>query len=80
MKLIAVPLFELHDHQAKYGPVIASLPTLLSRLHFNLAHAASAAPAPAPAPGPPPAQWGDDGHGGGLMQGVENGGMQNGQA
>lgn len=32
-KLVAAPLFELYDNAAGYGPVIASLPQVLS--HFN---------------------------------------------
>ena len=36
-KLIAVPLFELHDHIQRYGPVIAQVPTMLSRLDFVMA-------------------------------------------
>lgn len=49
LKLIAVPIFELHDHVARYGPVIAALPLLLSRLQFTLAmsHAAPSRPPPA---------------------------------
>ncbi|WPT15466.1 Pre-mRNA cleavage factor Im 25 kDa subunit 2 [Picochlorum sp. SENEW3] len=35
-KLIAVPLFEIYDHIQRYGPVIASLPQMLSRFRFNL--------------------------------------------
>lgn len=33
-KLVAAPLFELYDNAAGYGPVIASLPQVLSRFHF----------------------------------------------
>jgi cleavage and polyadenylation specificity factor subunit 5 len=33
---VAVPLFELYDHVGRYGPVIASLPQMLSRLRLNL--------------------------------------------
>lgn len=36
-KLIAVPLFEIYDHIQRYGPVIASIPQMLSRLHFTKA-------------------------------------------
>jgi cleavage and polyadenylation specificity factor subunit 5 len=36
-KLIAVPLFELYDHIQRYGPIIAAVPGLLSRLNFVLA-------------------------------------------
>ncbi len=37
MKIMAVPLFELHSAADKYGPLIAMLPTLLSR--FSLVFA-----------------------------------------
>jgi len=30
-KLVAVPLFDLYDNPGRYGPVLASLPALLSR-------------------------------------------------
>ncbi|CAI4229972.1 unnamed protein product [Auanema sp. JU1783] len=33
-KLVAAPLFELYDNAAAYGPLIASLPTALSRFNF----------------------------------------------
>lgn len=33
-KLVAAPLFELFDNSAGYGPVIASLPQVLSRFNF----------------------------------------------
>ncbi len=36
LKLLAVPLFEIHNNTAKFGPVIAAVPTLLSRFHLNL--------------------------------------------
>jgi hypothetical protein len=29
--LVAVPLFELYDNYSRYGPVIASIPSMLSR-------------------------------------------------
>lgn len=31
-----MPIFELHEHVTRYGPVIAALPLLLSRLQFTL--------------------------------------------
>ena len=36
LKLLAVPLFELHDNMAKYGAVIAAIPQLMSRFKLNL--------------------------------------------
>lgn len=41
--LVAVPLFELYDNYSRYGPVIASIPSMLSRLRLNTV-AAPAAP------------------------------------
>ena len=59
MKLIAVPLFEIHDHSQRYGPVISNIPALVSRLTFAL-HGANI-PARQPVPPqqkqqPPPLQ------------------------
>lgn len=39
LKLLAVPLFELYGNVARYGPLIAALPSFLSRLRFTLAGA-----------------------------------------
>jgi len=35
-KLVAAPLFELYDNAPGYGPIISSLPQLLSR--YSLCH------------------------------------------
>ncbi|KAL4195260.1 hypothetical protein AMTRI_Chr05g63730 [Amborella trichopoda] len=35
LKLLAVPLFELHDNKKTYGSMIAGIPQLLSRFSFN---------------------------------------------
>lgn len=35
LKLVAVPLFELYDNIPRYGPVIASLPHMISRFRLN---------------------------------------------
>ncbi|XP_075261811.1 cleavage and polyadenylation specificity factor subunit 5-like [Convolutriloba macropyga] len=34
-KLVAAPLFELYDNSPGYGPIISSLPNVLSRMHFK---------------------------------------------
>ncbi|AAZ12227.1 nucleotide hydrolase, putative [Trypanosoma equiperdum] len=34
-ELVAAPLFDLYDNTAKYGVLIASIPTLLSRVNIN---------------------------------------------
>lgn len=39
MRLLAVPLFELYDNVQRYGPVIASVPAMLSRFRTNVASA-----------------------------------------
>jgi len=31
MKLLAIPLFELYDNAARYGPQLSAIPHLLSR-------------------------------------------------
>lgn len=36
MKLLAVPLFELYDNTARYGPQLSSIPHLLSRYNFEM--------------------------------------------
>jgi cleavage and polyadenylation specificity factor subunit 5 len=35
MKLLAVPLFELYDNNARYGPQLSAIPHLLSRYNFE---------------------------------------------
>ena len=35
MILLAVPLFELYDHTARYGPQLSAIPHLLSRYNFE---------------------------------------------
>ncbi|CAN6457360.1 unnamed protein product [Victoria cruziana] len=35
MKLLAVPFFQLHDNAKTYGPIISSVPEILSRFSFN---------------------------------------------
>jgi len=37
-KLVAAPLFELFDNATGYGPLIASLPQILSRFNFSYTH------------------------------------------
>ncbi|GAB4818118.1 hypothetical protein N2152v2_005164 [Parachlorella kessleri] len=37
MRLVAVPLFEIYDNPQRYGPIIASIPQLVSRFQFILA-------------------------------------------
>ncbi|GAA5922407.1 cleavage and polyadenylation specificity factor subunit 5 [Sporobolomyces koalae] len=34
MKLVALPLFELYDNAVRYGPQLASIPGMLSRINF----------------------------------------------
>jgi len=51
-RLVAVPLYELYDNVARYGPILSSIPFLLSRYRLNMV---AAQPAPAPSLQPPPA-------------------------
>nr|CCC91313.1 conserved hypothetical protein [Trypanosoma congolense IL3000] len=37
-ELVAAPLFDLYDNTSKYGVLIASIPTLLSRVNVNYCH------------------------------------------
>lgn len=34
--LVAVPLFELHDNAGRFGPLLAALPAMLSRLRLTV--------------------------------------------
>jgi cleavage and polyadenylation specificity factor subunit 5 len=43
-RLVAVPLFELHDNPARYGPVLAAVPSMLSRFRLNVVAATAAPP------------------------------------
>lgn len=38
MKLLAIPLFELYDNAARYGPQLSAIPHLLSRYVLPLKH------------------------------------------
>lgn len=44
MRLVAVPLYELYDNMARYGPVISSIPQLLSRYRLTLMASPTAGP------------------------------------
>lgn len=48
-KLLAVPLFELYDNLHRYGPVLAAIPTMISRYRLTLG-AAIAVPRAMPDP------------------------------
>ena len=60
LKLLAVPLFDLFDNAARYGPLISSIPHLASRLEFTYAGSV-ANPLPPPAPDGDEAAAGDTG-------------------
>ena len=49
MRLVAVPLFEIYDNVTRYGPVISSIPALLSRFNMSLVGRAVAPPVAAAA-------------------------------
>lgn len=54
MKLLAVPLFELYDNTARYGPQLSAIPHLLSRYNFEFVDEKGevVANTPGGAPGP----------------------------
>jgi len=43
LRLIAVPLYELYDNAANFGPVVAAVPHMIGRFRLNMA-----GPAPEP--------------------------------
>jgi cleavage and polyadenylation specificity factor subunit 5 len=53
MKLLAVPLFELYDNTARYGPQLSAIPHLLSRYNFEFVDEDGNAVAMTPGAGPP---------------------------
>ena len=52
MKLLAVPLFELYDNTARYGPQLSAIPHLLSRYSFEFVNEAGEVVAVTPGGGP----------------------------
>ena len=58
MKLLAVPLFELYDNTARYGPQLSAIPHLLSRYNFEYVDEDGNVVAQTPGmdPGPPSAR------------------------
>ena len=52
MKLLAVPLFELYDNTARYGPQLSAIPHLLSRYNFEFVDEAGNVVAVTPGGGP----------------------------
>lgn len=54
MKLLAVPLFELYENTARYGPQLSAIPHLLSRYNFEFVdeHGNVCAATPGGDPGP----------------------------
>lgn len=52
MKLLAVPLFELYDNTARYGPQLSAIPHLLSRYNFEYVDEAGKVVAVTPGGGP----------------------------
>ena len=53
MKLLAVPLFELYDNTARYGPQLSAIPHLLSRYNFEFVDEEGNVAATTPGVGPP---------------------------
>ena len=52
MKLLAVPLFELYDNTARYGPQLSAIPHLLSRYNFEFVNENGQVVAATPGSGP----------------------------
>lgn len=52
MKLLAVPLFELYDNTARYGPQLSAIPHLLSRYNFEFVNEAGEVVAATPGGSP----------------------------
>lgn len=52
MKLLAVPLFELYDNTARYGPQLSAIPHLLSRYNFEFVNEEGEVVALTPGTGP----------------------------
>jgi len=56
MKLLAVPLFELYDNTARYGPQLSAIPHYLSKYRFEFVdedgNLSSVMPGGGPIPGP----------------------------
>ena len=36
LQLVAVPLYELYDNAANFGPVVASVPQMIARFRLNI--------------------------------------------
>ena len=58
MKLLAVPLFELYDNTARYGPQLSAIPHLLSRYNFEFMDEDGNVVAQTPGDGPGPGSGG----------------------
>ena len=58
MKLLAVPLFELYDNTARYGPLLSAIPHLLSRYNFEFVNEEGNVVAVTPGGGPEPGKPG----------------------
>jgi cleavage and polyadenylation specificity factor subunit 5 len=58
MKLLAVPLFELYDNTARYGPQLSAIPHYLSRYNFEFVDEKGTVVAVTPGSGPFPSPEG----------------------
>ena len=52
MKILAVPLFELYDNTARYGPQLSAIPHLLSQYNFEFVDEKGEVTAVTPGGGP----------------------------
>jgi len=47
LQLVAVPLYELYDNAANFGPVVAAIPQMIARFRFNITGLMASQPAAA---------------------------------
>lgn len=60
MKLLAVPLFELYDNTARYGPQLSAIPHLLSRYRFEFVDEEDRVVSVTPGEAPIGGDWGGE--------------------
>lgn len=49
LQLVAVPLYELYDNAANFGPVVAAVPQMIARFRLNISGPAASLSQPAAA-------------------------------
>lgn len=69
MKILAIPLHELYDNTARYGPQLSAIPHYLSKYRFECVNEAGEVEYVTPGGGPLPKEVSPDG----TENGVPNG-------